>query len=195
MIAWAFMWTTAYCPHMWLAQTDNDIDWYVKQSHLKPSTPTLPRLPCDLVFYNRLCLWLKATEAKTVCPVRDMSMWVMCACVWGGVVLSPLSLTTPPTIHRARTLSISSHYPVTWNHGDKKKSNQLLHLLNESNFLPESTRHAHTSMATLNYLTLIQINKSHHHQDCATPNGRQWQCIYITVWRQQLILHPKMQSQ
>lgn len=97
MIAWAFMWTTAYCPHMSLAQTDNDIDWYVKQSHLKPSTP--PRLPCDLVLfyiYNRLCLWLRATEAKTVCPVRDVSMWVMCACVWGGVVLSPLSLTSPP---------------------------------------------------------------------------------------------------
>lgn len=86
----------------------------------------------------------------------------------GGVVLPTLSLTSSPPILQAKTLSISSHYSVTWNHG-AKKPNQLLRLLNESNFLPESTRRAHTSIATLNYLTLIQINKSHRHQDCATP--------------------------
>lgn len=94
------------------------------------------------------------------------------ALLHGSVVISLLSQTSSPIL-QARTLSISSHYSVTWNRG-AKKPNQLLRLLNESNFLPESTRHAHTSIASLNYLLLIQINKSHHHQGYATP---QWQTM------------------
>lgn len=103
--------------------------------------------------------------------MRDVSVWVMCSCV--GVLLPPLCLWPAPPILQAKTPSISSHYSVTWNHG-AKNPNQVLRLLNESNFLPESTRRAHTSIATLNYLTLIQINKSQRHQDCATP---QWQAM------------------
>lgn len=101
----------------------------------------------------------------------------------GGFVISPLSQTSPPTF-QARNLS--SHYSVTWNHR-AKKPNQL-RLLNECNFLPESTRRAQTSIATLNYRTLIQINKDQHHLDCATP---QRQHIYIIVWRQHLPLYTK----
>lgn len=118
-------------------------------------------------------LALKERRAKTACPVRVVSVWVMCSYV--RVLSSPLCLWPAPPILQARTLSISSHYSVTWNHR-AKKPNQLLRLLNESNFLPESTRRAHTSMETLNYLTLIQINKSHCHQDCATT---QWQTMTV----------------
>lgn len=110
-------------------------------------------------------------QGVSECPVRDVSLWMMCSCV--GVLSSPLCLRPAPPTFQARNLSISSHYSVTWNHR-AKKPNQLLSLLNECNFLPESTRRAHTSIATLNYPTLIQINKSHRHLDCATP---QWQTM------------------
>lgn len=151
-------------------------------------------------------MWLcrSQSQAQSVLAVKERRgekqcvRWGTCQCewcapVWGCCPLHSVSDQLPPIL-QAKTLSISSHYSVTWNHG-AKKPNQLLRLLNESNFLPESTRRAHTSIATLNYLTLIQINKSHRHQDCATPQWQTMTGIYITVWRQQLILYSKIQSQ
>lgn len=159
-------------PEHIVMNTDYHTDWYAcKRNNLKRSPPVLTVVPrlCDFVTLShkhRLFLLSKSKGAKTVCPVRDMSVWVMCSCV--GVLSSPLCLWPASPILQAKTLSISSHYSVTWNQG-AKKPHHLLHLLNESNFLPESTRPSHTSIATLNYLTLIQINKSHRDQDCAIP--------------------------
>lgn len=116
---------------------------------------------------------------KTVGMAGDVSLWVMRSCM--GLVFPPSSMTRNPPQPPGQTLlhlSISSQYSVTWNHG-AKKLNQLLRLLNESNFLPESTKRAHISIATLNYLTLIQINKRHHHQDCATPR---WQTVTTLLY-------------
>lgn len=147
--------------------TDYHTDWYAcKWNNLKTSPPVLtvvPRLSCDFVALSHkhsLFLLSKSTGAETVCPVRDMTVWVMCSYV--GVLSSSLCLWPTSPVLQAKTLSISSHYPVTWNQR-AKKPRHLLRLLNESNFLPEST-YIHRN---LNYLTLIQINKSHCHQDCA----------------------------
>lgn len=116
---------------------------------------------------STVCSRCKRAAGRKQCVQWGTCHCEWCAPVWGCCPPHSVSDQLPPIL-QAKTLSISSHYSVTWNHG-AKKPNQLLRLLNESNFLPESTRRAHTSIATLNYLTLIQINKSHRHQDCATP--------------------------
>lgn len=86
-----------------------------------------------------------------------------------------------PLSSRPGPVPISSHYSVTWNQegkgSEKRNHDHLFHLLNESNFLPQSTRRAHTSVATQNYLTLIRINKSRCDQDSAV------------AWRQTLTAH------
>ncbi len=97
--------------------------------------------------------------------------------LYGGVVLSTLSLTSSPHPPGQDPLHLFTLLSDLKPRG--QKSNQLLRLLNESNFLPESTRRAHTSIATVNYPTLIQINKSHCRQGCATP---QWQTMTVRLY-------------
>lgn len=158
-----FMWTRAHCNEHRLS--DRLRRTRAESYHLA----VVPRLSCNFVAFSHkhsLFLQSKSKGAETVRPARDMSVWLMCSCV--GALSSPLCLWPASPILQAKTLSISSHYSVTWNHG-AKKPHHLLHLLNESNFLPESPGPAHASIATLNYLTLIQINKSHHDQDCTIP--------------------------
>lgn len=103
---------------------------------------------------TRHCDWCAPVEGRGCCPPHFVSDQ-----------LSPSSRPGPfPSL---------PHYSVTWNRGGegkkKKKPHHLFHLLNESNFLPESTRPARTSMATRNCLTLIQINKRHCDQDSVIP--------------------------
>lgn len=139
-----------------------------------PTIKSVPGVSCDF----------DALGHKHGCPCcqrakgpRQYVWWETRHCDWcapveGGVLSSPLRLWPAFPILQARTLSISSHYSVTWNRGgggQKKIPHHLFHLLNESNFLPESTRPARTSTATLNYLTLIQINKRHRDQDSVIP--------------------------
>lgn len=145
--------------------------------------------------YPQTVMWLSCrpqSQARSVLAVKEREggqkqcvLWETCHCEWCAPVWGCCPLYSvsdhhhhPRPILQAKTLSISSHYSVTWNHGGKKPD-QLLRLLNESNFLPESTRRAHTSIATPNYLTLIQINKSRRHQDCATP---QWQTMTVHLY-------------
>lgn len=118
-------------------------------------------------------LWLchSALPVKQLKGWKQCVLWETCQCEWcarvsGCCPLCSLFDRLPPILW-AETLSISSHYSVTWNEG-AKNPRHLLRLLNESNFLPESTRRAYTSIVTLNYVTLIQINKGCCHQDSRT---------------------------
>lgn len=83
-------------PEHIVMNTDYHTDWYAcKRNNLKRSPPVLTVVPrlCDFVTLShkhRLFLLSKSKGAETVCPVRDMSVWVMCSCV--GVLSSPLCL-------------------------------------------------------------------------------------------------------
>ena len=135
---------------------------------LSPLTTTTPPPPPP----TRL-LAQAVQNAGRPCPKGDAFDWVM-RCRGGGgggVTHSHRWLLIPPLLHppaplsfAAGTFSPSLHntqWPGTWEGQKYKKTqkNTVLHLTNESNFLPESTEcGAHTSIGALNYLTLIQIN-------------------------------------
>lgn len=139
-----------------------------------------------------LLLWnSRGTENSMSCEKR---VSVSDALVFQGAVLSAPSPTGCPPSSGPRP-SPSLHiiqWPETWGGGGCKNPCHLLRLLNESNFLPESTRRAYTSIVTLNYVTLIQINKGRRHQDSSAT--QQWICnnIFISLWR--LITRHKMES-
>lgn len=181
---WAPASVTALCLHVWLwmwqlfsflffhvdrctfalhlisiqSQTYRLIFTEAKEGKVDTSLP--PGCPstviCDIVFPRSQAQSVLAVKErrgeKTLCTVWDVSVWAM----WPDVGVSSLLLHfwRAPQSLQAKTLSISSHYSVTWNH-KAKKLNQLLCLPNESNSLPERTRHAHISIATWNWLTLI----------------------------------------
>lgn len=164
----------------------------ITQSHQHPSSQ-FSKIIMWLCLSHSLAqsvLWKERRGENSVSWERCVSVSDVLLC-WGCCPLP--SVSDQPPILQARTLSISSHYSVTWNHR-AHKPNRLLRLLNESNFLPESTERAHTSIATRNYLTLIQINKRHCHQGCATP---QWHTMATHLYhytRTATSAIPKMQS-
>lgn len=139
----------------------------------------------DALSHQRSCSCCQKTKgAKTVRLLKDMSPWLMQP--QSGVVaphprpagqdpLPSLHITQWPETERGREAEKRKR---------KRNPNNLFHLLNESNFLPESTWRAHMSMAPQNYLTLIWSNKSQCDQDSAVAHdGQLWQHIYIFRWR------------
>lgn len=120
----------------------------------------------DALSHQRICSCrLKTKGAKTVSLVTDTSHWLM----------QPQCGTAAPHPHPSGQDPLPSLHITQWPETkrgreakkEKRNPDHLFHLLNESNFLPESTRRVRTSVATLNYLTLIRINKSWRDQDRA----------------------------
>lgn len=110
---------------------------------------------------------------------------------------------SPPS-SRPGPSPIASHYSVTWNQegeGSKKEKRKrrnpdyLFHLVNESNFLPERTGRACTSVATQNYLTLIWINKTQSNQDSAVAATADFDSTSISRCWGVILCHAHLNSQ
>lgn len=130
---WDFMWTTARCNEHRLS------DWFRCTRADSYHLAVVPRLSCNFVAFSHKHSLFLQTER----PARDMSVWMMCSCV--GALSSPLCLWPASPILQAKTLSISSHYSVTWNHGAKNLTISSIFLMNPIFCLRAQRLHMHPS--------------------------------------------------
>lgn len=133
-------------------------------------THSCPKLSCDFVALSHkrslFSLSKNGGAENSVSSERHVSVNDVLLC-GGCCPLHSVSDQRPPSSGPRPSPSLHiTQWPETTG---PKQPHHLFHLLNESNFLPESTKRAHTSIETLNDLTLIQINNNHCYQDCATP--------------------------